>query len=87
MSGEDKRVSYFVPEFSAFGMSPEVRLTVESTYWQDLKVSLTVLNPLGRRFTTDRTFFSPTRGSAVTGREAARVEEGPDVSLTVKRSF
>ncbi|MCA3755488.1 MAG: hypothetical protein INF01_13780 [Phenylobacterium sp.] len=87
VSGEDKRVSYYVPEFSAFSMSPEVRLTVESTYWQDLKVSLTVLNPLGRRFTTDRTFFSPTRASAVTGREARRWEEGPDVSLTVKRSF
>ena len=87
VSGEDKQISYYVPEFSAFGMSPEVRLTVESTYWQDLKVSLTVLNPLGRRFTTDRTFFSPTRASAVTGREARRWEEGPDVSLTVKRSF
>ena len=87
VSGEDKRVSYYVPEFSAFGMGPEVRLTVESTYWKDLKVSLTVLNPLGRRFTTDRTFFSPTRAAAFTGREARRWEEGPDVTLTVKRSF
>jgi hypothetical protein len=87
VSGEDEQVSYYVPESSAFGMGPEVRLTVESTYWQDLKVSLTVLNPLGRRFTRDRTFFAPTRATAVTGREAARWEEGPDVSLTVKRTF
>jgi hypothetical protein len=87
VDGQDAEVDYFVPEVNAFEPGPEVRMTVESSHLKNLKLRFTVYNPLGRRFTNDRTFFAPTRAAAIAGREARRWEEGPYLWVTAKSAF
>lgn len=87
VDSQDAEVDYFVPEVNVFEPGPEVRMTVESSHLKNLKLRFTVYNPLGRRFTNDRTFFAPTRAAAISGREARRWEEGPYLWVTAKSAF
>jgi hypothetical protein len=87
VDSQDAEVDYFVPEVNVFEPGPEVRMTVESSHLKNLKLRLTVYNPLGRRFTNDRTFFAPTRAAAISGRETRRWEEGPYLWVTAKSAF
>jgi len=87
VDGQDAETDYFVPEVNVFEFGPEVRMSVESSYFGNLKLRFSVYNPLGRRFTNERTFFEPTRAAAVTGREFRRWEEGPYFWFTVKNAF
>jgi hypothetical protein len=87
VDSQDAEVDYFVPEVNVFEPGPEVRMTVESSHLKNLKLRFTVYNPLGRRFTNDRTFFAPTRAAAIAGREARRWEEGPYLWVTAKSAF
>lgn len=87
MDGQDAEVDYFVPEVNVFEIDPEVRMSVESSHFGALKLRFTVYNPLGRRYTNERTFFAPTRAAAISGREYRRWEEGRYFWFTAKRAF
>ncbi|MCA6251978.1 TonB-dependent receptor domain-containing protein [Phenylobacterium sp.] len=87
VDGQDAEVDYFVPEVNVFEIDPEVRMSVESSHFGALKLRFTVYNPLGRRYTNERTFFAPTRAAAITGREYRRWEEGRYFWFTVKNAF
>lgn len=87
VEGRGETLDYFVPEVSALSVDPELRMSIESSHFRNLKLRMTVFHPMGRAFTSERTVYAPTRAGSVSARESRRWEEGRQFWFTAKGVF
>lgn len=85
--GRFERPNFFVSEINRFSGNDRYSVFIETTRFLNSKIRLEVESSTGERFVSDRTFFDPNRGGAITGTELRTFRRGALVLLELTRQF
>lgn len=85
--GRFERPTFFVSEINRFSGNDRYSVFIETTKFLNSKIRLEVESVTGERFISDRTFFDPNRGAAISGTELREFTRGALVLLEITKQF